>query len=322
MPLTIAFPGWPRANHLPMGWRSVLRCCILCAKDTTKAPDEFGPSEGHRDGFMPPAYRFLSKPLFRTADAAFIVSGIWAANLLAAEDPSTVLVTGSSRGMGLEFARQYADKGWRVIATCRNPAKASALHALAASRANVIVEEMDVTDDADVDALAKKYENTPIDVLLNNAGIFGYEHLQTLDVLDYETFVQVMAVNVYGQLKVSQAFANSVAASQQKKIVTLTSGLGSMSLTEQRGGRYFYRASKAGANIIGRTLAADLRDQGILVGLFNPGIVNTEFLKWTSYHGPTIEPEEAVGDVIGLIENLNEGNNALMTNHDGAVMHW
>lgn len=224
--------------------------------------------------------------------------------------------------MGFEFARQYADKGWTVIATCRSPATADALQALAATQTNVTIEQMDVTDPVQIEALADKYRDDPIDVLLNNAGVFGYEHLQTLDVLDYETFELVMAVNVFGPAKVSQAFAKTVAASEQKKIVVLTTGLGSMTLTEQFGGYYFYRASKAGVNIVGRALAADLRDQGILIGLFNPGIVNTDFIKWTSYTGPTIEPELAVSSLIGLIEELDEKTNAIMINYDGTPMPW
>ena len=237
-------------------------------------------------------------------------------------EPPTVLITGSSRGMGFEFTRQYANKGWTVIATCRSPATAHALQAVAATRSNVTIEQMDVTDPVQIEALAQKYRDAPIDVLLNNAGIFGYEHLQTLDVLDYDTFEQVMAVNVFGPAKVSQAFAKSVAGSGQKKIVILTTGLGSMTLTEQYGGYYFYRASKAGVNIVGRALAADLRDQEILIGLFNPGIVNTDFIEWTSYTGPTIEPEEAVANLIGLIEGLNEEANAIMINNDGTPMPW
>lgn len=260
--------------------------------------------------------------LVRVLIATYLGGGIGMPMLAWGADSPTVLITGSSRGMGLEFARQYAEKGWRVIATCRSPAEADALRALATTSSRLTIEAMNVTDAQQIDALAKKYRDIPIDVLVNNAGIFGYEALQNLDVLDYETFTQVMAVNVYGPLKVSQAFAQSVALSEQKKIITLTSGLGSMSLTESYGGFYFYRASKAGANIVGRALAADLRDQGILIGLFNPGIVNTDFLKWTTYKGPTIEPEEAVRELIHLIAALNEKNSAIMTNYDGKPMPW
>ena len=272
---------------------------------------------------MPQRHRPLTHFFFAALMAACVGGGIPALSAAVAVEPATVLITGASRGIGFEFTRQYAEKGWTVIATCRSPVEADALQALAARRTNVTIAAMDVTDSVQIEALAEKYQDASIDVLLNNAGIFGYEHLQTLDVLDYDTFEQVMAVNVYGPLKVSQAFAESVAASNQKKIVTLTSGLGSMSWTELTGGGYyFYRASKAGVNIVGRALAEDLRDQGILIGLFNPGIVNTDFLKWTTYNGPTMEPEEAVAHLIRLIEELNDENNAIMINYDGTPIPW
>lgn len=239
-----------------------------------------------------------------------------------AKKPPTVLITGSSRGIGFELTKRYVAKGWRVIATCRTPSRADDLRGLARQHANVVIEEMDVTDHAEIEKLAAKYRETPIDVLINNAGIFGDRRLQTFDVLDYETFTRVMAVNVYGPLKVSQAFVDSVAASDQRKIVTITSGLGSMTLTEQRGDYYFYRISKAGVNIIGRTLAADLRDRDILIGLFNPGVVNTDFAKGTTYRGRILEPEEAVDALIGLIAGLNEENAAVMVNYDGTPMPW
>ena len=270
---------------------------------------------------FPLAFRKLAVAL-AAAIVLYVGGGARLSQVIVATEAPTVLITGSSRGMGFEFSRQYAEQGWTVIATCRSPAEADALQALAARWTNVTIEAMDVTDSVQIETLAEKYQDTPIDVLINNAGIFGHESLQSLDALDYDTFTQVMAVNVYGPLKVSQSFAKSVAASEQKKIVTLTTGLGSMSLTEQHGGYYFYRASKAGANIVGRALAADLRDEGILIGLFNPGIVNTDFLKWTTYKGPTIEPEEAVANLIHLIEGLNEENSAIMINYDGTPMPW
>ncbi len=222
-------------------------------------------------------HRSLTGIFFATLMFAVGLVAIWTPQMALAQGSPTVLITGSSRGMGFELTKQYAANGWTVIATCRTPGTANALSALADENPNIVIEELDVTDNAEIEALAAQYKDTPIDVLINNAGIFGPVANQTLEELDYDTFTQVMAVNVYGPLKMSQAFAGSVAASDQKKIVTITSGLGSMALTEDYGGYYFYRVSKSGANIVGRTLAADLRDRGILIGLFNPGIVDTEF---------------------------------------------
>lgn len=266
------------------------------------------------------------REVIRVAIAYLVVAGvlvaIWPPHMAVAQEPPTVLITGSSRGIGLELTKQYAAKGWEVIATCRTPITADALNVLAEEYSSIAIEELDVTDHAEIEALAKKYADVPIDVLINNAGIFGPVAMQTLEELDYNTFVDVMAVNVYGPLKMSQSFADNVVASEQKKIVTITSGLGSMALTDKNGGYYFYRISKAGANIVGRTLAADLRDRGVLIGLFNPGIVETEFGRDTGYAGLRIKPDVAVGALIGFIDELDAENAATMFNYDGTRMPW
>jgi len=274
--------------------------------------------------------RFFSElkrhKVIRVAIACLVIGGVlvatWTPHMAVAQETPTVLITGSSRGMGLELTKQYAAKGWKVITTCRTPVTADALNALAEEYSSIAIEELDVTDHAEIEALAKKYSDVPIDVLINNAGIFGPAAKQTLEDLDYDTFTNVMAVNVYGPLNMSQSFADNVAASEQKKIVTITSGLGSMALTDKNGGYYFYRISKAGANIVGRTLAADLRDRGILIGLFNPGIVDTEFGRDTGYNGPRLKPGIAVGALIGFIEELDAKNAATMINYDGTPMPW
>ena len=139
--------------------------------------------------------------------------------------PGTVLITGGNRGLGLEFARQYAARGWTVIATARNPDEALELRELAI-RDGVTIERLDVLDREAIAALAARYEGKPIDLLINNAGIGGDPALQALGSFDYELFEEAMAVNVYGPLAVSEAFLANVAASRHKKIVAITSGWG------------------------------------------------------------------------------------------------
>ena len=139
-------------------------------------------------------------------------------------DNPVVLITGANASHGLAFAEEYAARGWNVIATCRTPAKADRLNALAADHPNVVVEELDIVDDTEINALAEKYRDTPIDVLLNNAAIntsrFGPNRFGRID---YEWFEEILKVNIIGQLKVSEAFQDHVAASQQKKIISMTS---------------------------------------------------------------------------------------------------
>ena len=104
----------------------------------------------------------------------FFITGAWDCSPAMAQGQTpTVLITGSNRGIGFEFVHQYATKGWNVIATCRHPETAEDLKILAAQYPNVTIERLDVLDHAMIDALAEKYESTPIDVLLSNAGIDG-----------------------------------------------------------------------------------------------------------------------------------------------------
>ncbi len=234
----------------------------------------------------------------------------------------TVLITGSNRGIGLEFARQYERSGWEVIATARNPDAAEDLHALARDHPNVVIERLDVTDHAGIDALAERYRGRRIDVLINNAGVLGALESQRLETLDYEEFEQVMAVNVFGPLRVSQAFLDHVAASDQKKFVVITSVSGSIEIAGRGGGFYFYKISKAGVNMAMRSLGSETRGRGIKVGIIHPGAVNTRMLRQTGFRGRATEPEEAVRSMIEVIANLTDETSGTFLRYDGETLPW
>ncbi len=192
----------------------------------------------------------------------------------------TVLITGSDRGIGLGFVQAYAAKGWTVIATARHPDTAKDLKDLAAANKNVTVEQLDVSNDADIKALAAKYKGKPIDVLLNNAGLLGNLPDETLGGFSRKDFHDVMDVNAYGPLAVSEAFRDNVAMSKQKKIIAITSGIGSIGSTWQIGkGPYFYRMSKAALNMGMQSLGVDVKPQGIIVAVITPGSADTEMTK-------------------------------------------
>ena len=151
---------------------------------------------------------------------ALVLLGTFAGNAVGQAEPPegpVVLITGSNRGIGLEFARQYAEAGWNVIATARSPDAATDLHVLAEEHPRVRIERLDVTDAEQVGTLARKYEAWPIDVLLNNAGVLGSATGQSLTVLDEDEFQRVMAVNAFAPLRVTQAFLDHVARSDQKE---------------------------------------------------------------------------------------------------------
>ena len=189
-----------------------------------------------------------------------------------------VFITGANRGLGLEFTRQYAAMGWTVIATARNPDGADDLQALAAEHPDLRIEQLDVTDFQQIDALAEKYKEQPIDVLLNNAGISGSPSpKQLFQRLDYSLFDDYMHVNALGPLKISEAFLPHVRAGRLKRIATVSSLGGSFAARDRMApGTMFYRASKSALNMLMINVAEGVQKYDITVVLLNPGLVDTQ----------------------------------------------
>ncbi len=256
---------------------------------------------------------------------------------VAQDQALTVLITGSNRDYGLEFVRAYAERGWRVIATCRTPSKAEDLKALAVEYPNIVIEELDIIDYDEVDAVAEKYRDTPIDVLLNNAAInpFPLGPIAQFGSFDYEQFKRVLITNIIGPLKVSEAFVEHVAASNQKKIVVMTSNGGSIGRARE-GGAHDYRASKAGINMAMRLLALELRERGIVVGIIAPGSIDTagyldadpETLPPRIQDAlPRIKetwprPEEAMDKLINLLDELTLETSGVFYDIHGEEWPW
>ena len=196
----------------------------------------------------------------------------------------TVLVTGAARGLGLELVRQYAADGWTVFACVRSPAGAPGLAALAAGAGGrVEIHALDLADHATIDALAARLAGRPIDVLLNSAGTMGKGSFAAEGIAfgrfgtsDFDDWMQVLRINAIGPMKMAEAFDAHVAASQQKKIVALTSVIGSIGRNSV-GSLYAYRASKAALNAIMRSMAIDLqKSHGIVTAPIHPGWVKTD----------------------------------------------
>lgn len=234
----------------------------------------------------------------------------------------TVLVTGANRGIGLEFARQYAERGWTVIATARKPADAAELSALARKHPTLRIEALDVASDASITGLVARLQAQPIDIVINNAGLLGDVPRQSVGSFDRAEFDYVMNVNAIGALKLSEALKPNLLAGGQKKVFALTSGLGSSALTERRGGFYAYRMSKAALNIGFRALAADWRAAGIMVGLIAPGMVETPLLRQSGFPGRGISTEESVTGMLKVIDGMTLQNNGKAINYDGSEIPW
>ena len=238
------------------------------------------------------------------------------------ETQPTVLITGANRGLGLEFARQYAALGWNVIASCRTPTTAGNLDAVAAQYPRVFIEQLDVTSDTEVARLAGKYAGQPIDVLLNNAGIYGTLEKQTLGSFDYEELKRVFDINAIGSLRVSEAFRDNVIASDQKKIISLGGGMGTQSIGSLFGGHYFIKMSKAAHLMAMGVMQKDMQKTGIIITMISPGRVDTQLMRDSGWTGSSISAEESAGLVIERIGLLDDSMRGKLIIYNGIVVPW
>lgn len=238
----------------------------------------------------------------------------------------TVMITGASRGLGLELTRQYALAGWRIFACVRAPKAASALQQLAVAHPTEIdIRTLDVEDHASVDRLARDLAGISIDVLINSAGTMGRRSFAEEGAQfgrfgdsDYDDWMQVFRLNVLGPMKVAEAFIEHVARSEQRKLVTLSSILGSIE-KNTIGGLYAYRASKAAVNAIMRSMAIDLaRSHGIIATALHPGWVRTDM------GGPNADID-AVTSATGMrrvIDGLDASKAGRYWVYDGSELPW
>lgn len=240
-------------------------------------------------------------------------------------DAPTVLITGTSRGIGLEFTRQYAALGWNVIATCRRPEEAEVLAGLAGEYSNITIDQLDVLRHDMVDALAKKYKKQPIDVLLNVAGFFG-DNLQMrgsfFSKLNYELWELYVETNAIGPLKMAEAFFDSVKISDQKKIMTISSQQGS--IEDSYGpGSFFYRGSKAALNMFMHTLADQnkVKRAGVVIGMFSPGLIIDDRTRNLPLEGK-VERPISVSGMIDVIENFTPEQSGGFYKYSGETVPW
>jgi NAD(P)-dependent dehydrogenase (short-subunit alcohol dehydrogenase family) len=239
----------------------------------------------------------------------------------------TVLITGANSGLGLEFAKQYAAQGWTVYATHRRDTAPPELADLAAAHANVRVEQMDVTSQEQVSGLARKLRGQPIDVLINNAGVFSLGDWMTEDpdqmfgTLAFEQLDTFMTTNVGGPLRVSQAFIDHVKASQEKKIIMITSTLGTISTPEVGVRIFWYGASKAALNKASVTLAEVLKDSDVIVVPMHPGSVRVE--KQAELRNPgMLETPDSIRLMIETIGKLTKSDSGRFLLYDGSELPW
>jgi NAD(P)-dependent dehydrogenase (short-subunit alcohol dehydrogenase family) len=229
----------------------------------------------------------------------------------------SVLVTGANRGLGLEFVRQYAQAGWKAFAACRSPKSAKELKALQNRHADrITVLSLDVTDAASVRAAAEKLRGEPIDLLLNNAGV-GSPPAQKIGSLDYAVWAKVLDANVLGPARMIESFVANVAKGRDKRIVTVTSRMGSIA-DNSSGGSYAYRSSKAAVNAAMKSFSIDLAPRGITCVLVHPGWVRTDM----GGAGGKLAPAESVKSLRALIASLASTDSGKFFNVDGEELPW
>jgi NAD(P)-dependent dehydrogenase (short-subunit alcohol dehydrogenase family) len=249
----------------------------------------------------------------------------------------TVLITGANSGIGLEFARQYAAKGWTVIATHRRPETPQTLADLAAKYNKVRVEKLDVTSVDQVKALASRLAGMPIDVLINNAGVYndrskcaadddrcpGDWSVESFGSLKYSLLDTVMAVNIKGPLLVSEGLYKNVLASNQKKIVAISSSNGTLTgEAEPRPGAIFYRMSKAALNREMQIVAASTKKDGVTVVMLNPGPTLTEHQEYLKSYKGMLQTSFTVANMITTIGKVTAADTGRFLRYDGATEPW
>lgn len=225
------------------------------------------------------------------------------------------LVTGANRGIGLGLVRKLAERGDTVFAAARDPAAAAGLKALASRHgAGIRLLAMEVTDPSSVAAAARAVD-APLDVLVNNAGIYGPRDRQGALDMDFEAWEEVLRVNTLAPLRVAQAFLPHVERARGK-IVTISSQMGS--LQGSSGGALAYRSSKAAVNKAMLGLAEALRPRGVAVMVMHPGWVRTDM----GGAGAAIDVETSAAGIIRTIDALDMRGTGSFRNHDGATIPW
>jgi len=228
----------------------------------------------------------------------------------------TILITGSNRGIGLELVQQYANLGWQVLACCRHPDQATALNRLGDRFPDISVHRLDVTQHDQVQQLAVLLQNCPIDILFNNAGVYG-PYDAAFGNTDEAQWLTCLHTNVIAPMKMMEAFLPHVVASRHKLIAAMSSKMGSMA-DNGSGGSYIYRSSKAALNAVMKSAAIDLAPKGVKVAILHPGWVKTDM------GGPNAEitVAESVTRMREILATIMPENSGSFFDIDGSIIPW
>lgn len=228
-----------------------------------------------------------------------------------------ILITGANRGIGLEMVRYSAKQGWRVFACCRNPHNADSLFSIARlSNGSISVHIADMQELSTLQALSYELRNDSIDMLINNAGIYGTDK-NTFGAVDVESWLQAFQINCIAPLKMVEAFAEQLSMGNQKLVACMSSKMASMA-DNGYGNSYIYRSSKAALNAVVKSLSIDLKPQGITSVVLHPGWVKTQM------GGPNAEitTQECVDQLFTIMSSLTIKDSGRFIDIDGSDIPW
>lgn len=226
----------------------------------------------------------------------------------------TVLITGTNRGLGLEFAEQYSQLGWKVLACCRDLNNANKLFNLQKKFSSIEILKLDVGNLNDINALSNKLKDRAIDVLINNAGIYRSGSLGNVDP---EAWIESFKINTIAPYILIEAFISQIMKSDLKKIISITSKMGSID-DNTSGGSYIYRTSKTALNSMMRSLTHDLTSKGVSTLTLHPGWVRTDMGGSNAW----INSSESVIGMIKQIKKLSKENSGQYLDYAGKTIKW
>ena len=223
---------------------------------------------------------------------------------------NTYVITGCNRGLGLEFVRQLVARGEHVIGTARNPEGLEGY-----TESGVKTHALDVSNIESIERFSETMSGQAIDVLINNAGV-GV-HSKPFESLDFNEMEEFFATNTLGALRVFKALLPALRRGSLKKVVNLTSKMGSIG-DNSSGAAYSYRVSKAGLNMATRSLAIDYRAEGFICVVVHPGWVATDM----GGSGAPVTPEESISGMLGVIDGLTPEDSGEHIDFTGARVPW
>lgn len=229
---------------------------------------------------------------------------------------ATVLITGTNRGIGLEFVKQFLAREDTVLATCRDMGSATELRQLKNDTSKLHIFELDVSSQKSMEDLTLQLTGHAIDIFINNAGVYGPRD-STFGKVSANEWAKVLQVNAKAPMILTQLLIDNLRDGSDKKLLYITSKMGSID-DNKGGGSYVYRSSKAALNAVVKSISVDLRDSGFSVAVLHPGWVQTDM------GGPNalIDVTTSVSKMIDVIDNLNFYNSGSFFNYDGGIIPW